>query len=61
MELTPNLIGNSFIIMLITYAIAFGFQMYMMYLNWKQSKVNDKMEDLISEVKEIKKLIKSKK
>ncbi|MBT3720271.1 hypothetical protein HN789_04770 [archaeon] len=58
MELTPELLGNSFVIMLITYMIAFGFQIFMMYLNWKQSRVNNQMDELINEVKEIKKEIK---
>lgn len=58
MELTPELLGNSFVIVLISYAIAFAFQLYMMYLNFKQSKVNNQMDELIKEVKEIKKELK---
>ena len=58
MELTPELLGNSFVIMLITYMIAIGLQICMMYLNWKQSRVNNQMDELINEVKEIKKEIK---
>ncbi len=61
MELTPELLGNSFVLVLITYGIAFAFQIYMMYLNVKQSKVNNQMEELIKEVKEIKEIIKKKK
>ena len=61
MELTADFLGNSFVVMLIAYVIAFGFQLYMMYLNWKQSKVNDKMSELIKEVQEIKKLLRTKK
>ena len=51
MELTPELLSNSFVIVLISYIIAFGFQLYMMYLNIKQSKVNNQMAELIKEVK----------
>jgi hypothetical protein len=58
MELTPELLGNSFIIVFISYIIAFGFQLYMMYLNIKQSKVNNQMTELIQEVKEIKEALK---
>ena len=61
MELTPEILGNSFVLVLITYGIAFAFQIYMMYLNVKQSKVNNQMEELIKEVKEIKEIIKKKK
>ena len=61
MELTPDTLGNSFVILMISYVIAFGFQVYMMYLNWKQSKVNNQMQELIDEVKEIKGMLKKKK
>lgn len=61
MELTPELLGNSFVLVLITYGIAFAFQIYMMYLNIKQSKVNNQMAELIKEVKEIKEIINKKK
>ncbi|MFH2020085.1 MAG: hypothetical protein ABIJ34_01645 [archaeon] len=60
MELTPETLGNSFVVVLITYAVAFAVQLFMMYLNWKQSKVNNQMDTLISEVKEIKELLKKK-
>ncbi len=58
MAITPEFIGNSFIIVMISYAIAFAFQIYMAYLNWKQSKVNNQMQELIDEVKEIKEILK---
>lgn len=57
MDLNPETLGNSILIMLITYFIAFAFQIYMMYLNWKQSKVNNQMAELLSEVKNIRKLL----
>ena len=60
-ELTPELIGNSFVIVLVSYAVAFAFQLYMLYLNWKQSRVHHQMEELIVEVREIKQLIKDRK
>lgn len=50
-ELTPELLGGSFLILLVTYFIAFMFQLYMMWLNIKQSRVNDQMRELIDEVK----------
>ena len=57
----PNVLGGSFIVLLIIYVIAFGFQIFMMYLNWKQSRVNNQMSELIAEVKEIKDLLKKRK
>lgn len=60
MELTPELLGGSFIVVLVTYLIAFAFQLFMMYLNWKQSRVNNQMDQLIKEVEEIKKILKKK-
>ncbi len=59
-EFTNELAGNSLIIMLIGYVIALGFQLYMAYLNWKQSKVKNQMENLIIEVREIKYIIQEK-
>ncbi|MBN1175353.1 hypothetical protein JXA48_01795 [Candidatus Woesearchaeota archaeon] len=55
MALTPELIQGSFVLMVIIYVVAFAFQIYVLYLNWKQSKVNDQMAELISEVKAIRK------
>jgi hypothetical protein len=55
MELTPEIVGNSFVLVIVTYIIAFGFQIYMMYLNWKQSQVNNQMSELLEEVKHIRK------
>ena len=55
--LTQQFLGNSIIFMLIGYVIVLAFQLYMMFLNWKQSKVNDQMSELVKEVKIIKKLI----
>lgn len=52
-EITPDFVGNSFVIVLISYIIAFAFQLFMMYLNWKQSKVQNQMKDLIKEVEKI--------
>jgi hypothetical protein len=61
MELTPDTLGNSFVVLMISYGIAFAFQMFMTYLNWKQSKVNNQMDELINEVKEIKGMLAKKK
>ena len=61
MELTPESLGNSLLFLFITYFVVLAFQIYMMYLNWKQSKVKDEMGNLIKEVREIKDILKQKK
>lgn len=60
MDLTPEFLGNSFVVLLITYIVAFVIPLYIIYLNWKQSKVNNQMKELIVEVKEIKELLRGK-
>lgn len=55
--LTPEMAGNSLIALGITYLIVIGFQVYMLYLNWKQSKVKDVTQELIIEVREIRNLL----
>lgn len=57
MDLTPEALSNSIVIMIIAYFIAFAFQVYMLYLNWKQSNVNNQMHELIEEVRSIKKIL----
>jgi cell division protein FtsL len=52
-ELTPNMLGGSFVFLVISYIILFIFNVYVLYLNYKQSKVNDQMTELIAEVKAI--------
>jgi hypothetical protein len=59
--LTPEMVQGSFVGMIILYVVAFAFQVYMLFLNYKQSKVNNQMSELVKEVKEIKKLLKEKK
>ena len=59
MDLTPELISGSFVLMIVIYVIAFAFQIYVLYFNWKQSKVNNQMVELIAEVKAIREEIKS--
>jgi hypothetical protein len=59
MELTPDLLGGSFIFLVISYIILFIFNIYVLYLNYKQSKVNDQMTELIAEVKLIRQEIAS--
>ena len=51
--LTLELVGNSFIVLGITYIVLFIFQGYMMYLNWKQSKAKELLSELIEISKEI--------
>lgn len=60
MVLSPELIKGSFVLMIIIYVVAFVFQVYVLYLNWKQSKVNDQMAELINEVKLIRKELNNK-
>lgn len=55
MAITPEIIQGSLVLMVIIYVLAFAFQVYVLYLNWKQSKVNDQMTELLSEVKAIRK------
>lgn len=55
MVLTTDFLEGSIVIALVGYAIAFAFQLYMMYLNIKQSRVNNQMADLLAEVKLIRK------
>jgi len=57
-DITADFLGNSLVFILISYIVVFAFQVYMMYLNYKQSKVNNQMAELLKEVKEIKNLIK---
>lgn len=57
-ELTPSFLGNSLVIVMVGYGIALVFQLYMMYLNWKQSKVKENTTEIIKELKEIKIILK---
>ena len=57
-ELTPDLLGNSLVVVLIGYIIALAFQIFMFYLNWKQAKVNNQMKELIELTREIKDAVK---
>ncbi len=59
--LNPQFIGNSIIALIITYIILFAFNIYVLYLNWKQSKVNDQMKDMLSEVSKIREILENKK
>ena len=60
-ELTPELAGISLVVTLSTYFIAFALQVYMLYLNWKQSKVKEITTELVNEVKAIRQLLEEKK
>ncbi len=60
-DLTPQLLSNSLVASLVLMVIAFIIQAYVIYLNWKQSRVNDQMAELISVNKEIRDLLKKKK
>ena len=55
MALTESLLTGSIYVAIIGYIIALAFQLYMLYLNYKQSKVNNQMGELLEEVKKIRK------
>ena len=44
LELTPALAGKSLIVTFGALAVSLVFQVYMLYLNWKQSKVKNTQE-----------------
>jgi len=60
-ELTPQSAGASLVVLLLSYFVAFALQMYMLYLNWKQSKVKELTTQLVDEVRAIRKLLEEKK
>jgi len=55
MALTEGLLTGSIYVAITGYVIALVFQLYMLYLNYKQSKVNNQMGELLEEVKKIRK------
>lgn len=55
MAFSLEFIQGSIIFMIIGYLIALAFQLYMLYLNYKQSKVNNQMKKLVAEVVMIRK------
>ncbi len=59
-SLTPELVGNSLIVLVITYAIMIAFAIYQLYLNIRQAKVANQMKELIEIMKDIKKLLEEK-
>lgn len=59
--LTQEALGSSLIASAITMVVLVIFQVYMLYLNWKQSKVKDKTETMIELLIEIRDLLKKKK
>jgi hypothetical protein len=42
---------SSYIVILVVYGIMVAFNVYMMYLNWKQSKVLRTQQDILQELK----------
>ena len=56
-ELTPELAGTSLVVMFIIYIIVVAFNIYMMYLNWKQSKVKEITSQMLEEIKKTNKLL----
>lgn len=55
MMLTEGLVSGSLVFVMVGYVIALAFQLYMLYLNYKQSQVNNQMIELVNEVKLIRK------
>ena len=60
-ELTPQSAGASLFVLLLSYFVAFALQIYMLYLNWRQSQVKGLTAELVSEVKAIRKILEEKK
>ena len=56
-ELTPELAGTSLVVMFVVYIIVVAFNIYMMYLNWKQSKVKEITANMLEELKKMTKLL----
>ena len=52
-SLTPEMAGNSIIVMGIVYAITFIYSIYMAYVGWKQAKVFRQMERVIVVLEQI--------
>jgi membrane protein insertase Oxa1/YidC/SpoIIIJ len=58
LPVTEQLLSGSLVFTVIMLLISFAFQIYVLFLNYKQSKVNNQMTELISEVKKINKQLK---
>ena len=43
--LTPELLGDTFVVMVIVYAITLAYSIYMAIVNWKQAKVKDTLKE----------------
>jgi len=52
-SITPEMAGNTLIVMMIVYFITLIYSIYMAYVGWKQAKVNGQMEEVIKILKEI--------
>lgn len=59
--LTPEMAGTGLIGSFVVMGIAFVFQIYMLYLNWKQSKVKNDSKIMIVLLTEIRDSLKKKK
>lgn len=58
--LTPELAGNSLIVLVFTYVVLIAFSIYQLYLNIRQAKVASQMKELIEIMKDIKLLLEEK-
>jgi hypothetical protein len=52
-----SLLGGSIVLTFLFLLLGFVFQIYALWLNWKQSKVRDQMDELLSEVRKIRRKI----
>lgn len=50
---TPELAGNTIVVMIIVYFIALIYSIYMAYVGWRQAKVYNQMEQVIKLLKQI--------
>ena len=55
--LTPEMAENTLMVMGVSYVLVILYSLYMAYLGHKQAKVNKKMDEVISELKKISKIL----
>lgn len=52
-SLTPEMAGNTIVVMGIVYVVTLIYSLYMAYVGWKQAKVNNQMQEVINLLREI--------
>lgn len=50
---TPELAGNTIVVMIVVYFITLIYSIYMAYVGWRQAKVYNQMEEVIKILKQI--------